>query len=251
MNVNNFYNQTFDENTRLSGNDNRHKIELYRKRFMYTKLIEEFNPKTIVQIACGTGVHTNWLCETYPNIKIYASDIIPKHIEQLKDYLNLDKRVWDCCDALPNEYKNVDMVIVEGAWYHLTRTERYKLIKNLYKIMPKVITIDWLSAWHDTTQRMLQDKRVPANYRNPRPTEPFVFDTTDDLNGLVHSNFYSVKLFPVDLDLRFGFNDFNTVSDEEFMKYIELMNEQITFYPPIESFIMNATEHGCYILYRK
>ena len=75
MNVNNFYNQTFDENTRLSGNDNRHKIELYRKRFMYTKLIEEFNPKTIAQIACGTGVHTNWLCETFPNIRCIDLDI--------------------------------------------------------------------------------------------------------------------------------------------------------------------------------
>lgn len=250
MNVDKFYNQIFDENTRLSGNDNRHKIELYRKRFMYAKLIEKFKPSTIVQIACGTGIHTHWICENYPDIKVYASDIIPKHVEQLNDYDNLDKRVWDCCDKVLDEYIGADMVIVEGAWYHLTRNDRHKLLENIYKIQPIVVTIDWLSAWHDTTQRMLQNKKCPANYRNPRPNEPFVFDTVDDLNGLVHNNFYAVKLFPVDLDLRFGFNDFNQVNDEEFEKYIELMNEQIQFYPPIESFIMNATEHGCYILWR-
>lgn len=250
MTVNDFYNNKFDESTRLSGNDNRHKVELYRKRFMYSRLIERFNPKKIIQIACGTGIHTHWICENYPDIKVYASDIIPKHVEQLKNYPNLHKRVWNCCDELPEEYLNADMVIVEGAWYHLTRNYRHKLLENIYKIHPTVVTIDWLSAWHDTTQRMLQNKKCPVNYRNPRPNEPFVFDTVDDLNGLVRNNFYAVKLFPVDLDLRFGFNDFNQVNDEEFEKYIELMNEQIQFYPPTESFIMNATEHGCYILWR-
>ena len=119
MTVNDFYNNKFDESTRLSGNDNRHKVELYRKRFMYSRLIERFNPKKIIQIACGTGIHTHWICENYPDIKVYASDIIPKHVEQLKTYPNLHKRVWNCCDELPEEYLNADMVIVEGAWYHL------------------------------------------------------------------------------------------------------------------------------------
>ena len=248
MNVSKFYNEEFDENARLSGTDNRHKVELYRKRFMYSKLIERVNPKKIIQISCGTGIHTHWLCEHYPNIEIYASDIIPKHVEQLKDYPNLHKRVWDCRDALPKEYLNADMVIVEGAWYHIPRSERYKLLDNLSEINPNIITIDWLSAWHDTTQRLLQNKRVPMNYRNPRPAESFVFDTADDLTAL--STIYSVELFPVDMDLRFGYTDLNQVNNEEFMRYISLMNELITFYPATETFIMNATEHGCYILTR-
>lgn len=251
MNVNDFYNKEFNENDRLSGTDNRHKVELYRKHFMYSKLIEKYMPKKIVQISCGTGIHTHWLCEHYPNIEIYASDIIPKHVEQLKNYPNLHKRVWNCCDELPEEYLDADMVIVEGAWYHLTRPDRYKLIDNLFRIMPNIITIDWLSAWHDTTQRILQNKKVPMNYRNPRPNEPFVFDTVDDLTGICTTQFYDIQLFPVDMDIRFGYTDLNQVNDEEFIKYIDLMNEYIGFYPSTETFIMNTTEHGCYILNRK
>jgi trans-aconitate methyltransferase len=113
MNVNEFYNNNFDESTRLSGNDNRHKVELYRKRFLYKYTIEHVRPKKIIQIACGTGVHTNWLCENYPDIEIYASDIIPKHVEQLNDYPNLHKRVWDCTDKLPEEYESRDTHSVE------------------------------------------------------------------------------------------------------------------------------------------
>lgn len=87
MNVQNFYNNEYDESTRLSGNDNRHKVELYRKRYLYQRLIQDYRLDSdnlnikIIQIACGTGIHTEWLCENYPNSMIFASDIILKHIE--------------------------------------------------------------------------------------------------------------------------------------------------------------------------
>lgn len=245
MDVQAFY-DTFDESARLGGQDNRHLIELYRKRFLYSTLIDKYKPKKIVQIACGTGVHTHWLCENYQNVKIYASDILAKHVEQLKDFPNLDKRLWNCVTIVPEEYYDADIVLVEGAWYHLNWTERTMLLKNLRAINPKVVVIDWLSAWHDTTQRLMQDKIMPANYRDPRPDEPFVFDTVDDLQKL--KAFGTVELFPVDMDLRFGYTYLNQVSKDEFLKYIEEMNKVITFYDSNQTFIMNATEHGCYIL---
>lgn len=248
MTVKDFY-DNFDENARLSGNDNRHKVELYRKRFLYQYLIEMYNPKKVVQIACGTGIHTHWLCEKYPHIEFYASDIVDKHVEQLKDYKNLHKQVWDCTKNVPKEYKKANIVLVEGAWYHLDLIGRKELLKNLYAIDPKIIIIDWLSAWHDTTQRLLQDKKSPLNYRNPRPNEPFRFDTADDLYAL--KRYFNVQLFPVDLDLRFGYKDLNQVSEEEFNKYMSLMNEHFKIYDSNQTFIMDATEHGCYILTSK
>ena len=248
MDVNDFYNDKFNENDRLTQNDNRHKVELYRKRFLYKKYIDRLKPKSIVQIACGTGIHTHWLCENYPDIKIYASDIISKHVEQLKDYPNLDKRVWNCIDEVPQEYYNADFVFVEGAWYHLNKEDREKLLTNIGKINPNIVIIDWLSAWHDTTQRLLQDKTVPEDYKNPRPNEPFVFDTEADLKYLYITKDYSVQIFPVDMDLRFGYKDLNDVSNEEFVKYIDLMNKVIGTYDARQSYIMNTTEHGCYII---
>ena len=251
MDVITFYNSCFNENDRLSGNDNRHKIELLRKRFLYSKIIEELKPSNILQIACGTGIHTHWLCETYPDIEIYASDIVPEHVEQLNNYPNLHKRIWDCSEELPKEYNKFDLVLVEGAWYHLDWEKRKQLITNLKKLTPNVIVIDWLSAWHDTTQRVLQNKKMPDNITNPRPDEPFVFDTEADLEMLQHDwepLGYSMLLFPVDMDLRFGYKDFNAVNSEEFKKFICTMNENIQIYGPEQTFIMNATEHGCYIL---
>lgn len=250
MTVNDFYNNNFDESTRLTGNDNRHKVELLRKRFLYKYLIEKVQPKKIVQIACGTGVHTKWLCETYPNIDIYASDIVSKHIEQIKDYPNLIKQVWDCTTDIPDAYFGADLILVEGAWYHLNHLLRGKLISNINKINSKCIVIDWLSAWHDTTQRLLQDKHVPEDFSRPRPNEPFVFDTEWDLDFL--SNIYKrVDLFPVDMDLRFGYVDLNYVDEETFHKYINLMNLTIQMYTSANTYLMNTTEHGCYIIWPK
>ena len=185
------------------------------------------------------------------NLEIYASDIVPAHVEQLKDYSNLHKRVWDCSEELPEEYNKIDLVLVEGAWYHLNWEKRKQLIDNLKKLTPNVIVIDWLSAWHDTTQRILQDKEMPNNITNPRPNEPFVFDTEIDLEVIKYywrAVDYSIELFPVDMDLRFGYKDFNEVNYEEFKKFIYAMNENIHVYGPEQTFIMNATEHGCYII---
>ena len=248
MNVQDFYNNEFNENNRLSGNDNRHKIELFRKRFLYETIIENIKPKKIIQIACGTGIHTHWLCEQYPNIEIYASDIIGSHIDQVKDYPNLHKQIWDCVKEVPKEYYSADLVLVEGAWYHLHQQDRITLLANIAKMNPKIAIIDWLSAWHDTTQRILQDKITPKDYKNPRDNNLFVFDTEDDLKLLLDI-YHKIELFPVDMDLRFGFIDFNQVSETIFNKYIDKMNDTIQIYDSNNTFIMNATEHGCYIIH--
>lgn len=249
MNVVDFYTNEFDESNRLTGDDNRHLIERYRKRWLYKQLIETTSPKKIVQIACGTGVHTEWLCENYPEIQIYASDIVPDHIDQLKDYPNLNKCVWDCTDALPEEYKDADLVLVEGAWYHLHDEGRHKLLNNLRQINFKLSVIDWLSAWHDYTQQLLQHKKCPKSFRIPRTSDsPFVFDSEQTLASLA-TEFEHIDLFPVDMDLRFGYIDFNNVDPAEFAKYIQCMNHYINIYPSSQSFIMNATEHGSYIIH--
>ena len=266
MNVQDFYNNEYDEATRLSGNDNRHKVELYRKRYLYKRLIQDCRPESdnpslkIIQIACGTGVHTEWLCENYPNSMIFASDIIPKHIEQLKSYPNLNKRVWDCTDdVIPKEYyvSKPDIVLVEGAWYHLTHDQRKKLLENLNKMRPKIIVIDWLSFFHEVVQQVLRYKKFPdtlctGGYLRP----PFVFDNYKTVK-LLENYGYEVSLYPVDMDIRFGYEDFNKMSEDSFEVFMSLMNSFNCdgngnyLYDAHNAYLMNATEHGCYILRRR
>lgn len=242
MNTIEFYQNNFNEDNRLSLGDNRHKVELYRKRFLYHTLIEKYQPKNILQIACGTGIHTKWLYENYPQIDIIATDLVPKHIKHINYVKSM---VWDCCDKLPDTFEHFDMVLVEGAWYHIK--DKTPLIKNLKQLNPQVIVIDWLSAWHDYSQRLLQDKKLPLDYANPRPNEPFVFDTEHSISLLSDLD-YNIKLYPVDTDLRFGYVDLNNVADNIFNQYIEEMNKNIGFYDVNQTFIMNATEHGCYVM---
>ena len=45
--------------------------------------------------------------EEVPNIEIYASDIIGSHIDQVKDYPNLHKQIWDCVKEVPKEKNKI------------------------------------------------------------------------------------------------------------------------------------------------
>lgn len=252
MTTKEFYTDKFDESKRLSEGDNRHRVELYRKRFLYRMLIDQYKPKTILQIACGTGIHTEWLCETFGDIEVTATDLLHEHIAKIKDYKNLvHKLAWDCNTEIPNELlgNKYDLVLVEGAWYHTE--DRIQLVRNIKALAGGIVVIDWLSAWHDATQRLLQDKKMPNNWKCPRPAEPFVFETESSLNKLLdvfQPPKYKVQLFPVDLDTRFGYKDLNEVDEEQFIKFIDRMNWNIGLYDANQSFILNATEHGCYVI---
>lgn len=253
MSTDTFY-QTYHEEQRLSGGDNRHLIELYRKRFLYNYLIERYHPKSILQVACGTGVHTKWLCEKYPDIDIYASDLLEEHVAQVpKDYPNLkDLRAWDCAnDSRPASWpEKFDLILVEGAWYHLNQELREKLLENLTATQPDVVVIDYLSALHEVTQHLLRFKKFndSAVTKHTRPDSCFTFDTKEDLTLL--NKFYpldKISIFPVDLSLRFGYKDFNEVPDTEFFKYLEFLNTHVLLLSVEVLGCTEMTEHGCYV----
>lgn len=241
----------YDESMRLT-QDNRHLVEYHRKKFLYGCLINAYKPKTILQIACGTGAYTKCLCEIYPNIKITASDLIEKHVEQVPDYPNLTKLVWDCSTEILKSFGQFDMILVEGAWYHLEYGDRIKLLDNIKKLNAKVVVIDWLSKFHEYIQRTLQDQTT-ANFYNPRSGSPFVFDTEEDIKYFTKKDFrnYKLRLYPVDLNIRFGFRDFNTLDAKTVRNFILDLNNHILLYSKQQTFILNSTEHGCYVLTHK
>jgi hypothetical protein len=252
MQTNTFYEQ-YHEEERLTEMDNRHLVELYRKRHLYQMLISHYKPKRILQLACGTGVHTKWLCENFPNIEIYASDLLEKHVKQVpSNYPNLkDLRVWDCVnDPIPESWPdNFGIILVEGAWYHLNQDQRKQMLKKLVGIWHNVMVMDYLSAFHEVTQHLLRYKQFNASAfdKGVRPDSCFTFDTAADIELL--KDFYlpeDIYDYLVDFDLRFGYEDLNKVPKEEFFKYIKFLNEHYQLLPWTATGL-GMTEHGCYV----
>ena len=240
-----FY-KTYDESKRLTS-DNRHRLELYRKQYLYKNLLQ--NSKRVLQISCGTGIHTKFILDTFPDIELFASDLVPEHCQETAKlkYKNLRVFQWDCTQKKPNFIHNIDTILVEGAWYHLNKEQRQYLIANLMSLNPSLIVIDFLSELHEVQQRLLQDKK----FINPENgiREPFFFDNRDDAENLafrIYANNYNVSICPIDLDLRFGYTDLNNVPEEEFLKFVEYLNNTIRVSKDFET--VNYTEHGCYII---
>ena len=57
---------------------------------------------------------------------------------------------------------------------------------------------------------------------------------------------YNVSICPIDLDLRFGYTDLNNVPEEEFLKFVDYLNNTIRVSKDFET--VNYTEHGCYLI---
>lgn len=124
-------------------------------------------------------------------------------------------------------------------------------------MQPKIIVIDWLSFFHEVVQQVLRYKKFPDNlcaeeYLRP----PFIFDDCKTIK-LLEDYGYEVSLYPVDMDIRFGYEDFNKMSEDSFEVFMLLMNRincdsnDNYLYDAHNTYLLNATEHGCYVLRRR
>ena len=244
----------YNEDKRLTSGDNRHLLELLRKRYLYDYVLSDYSKARILQISCGTGVHTKFLLDNFL-CHVFACDVVPEHVdkvEQLKGlfgdkYPNLETFVWDCSERIPDFLSawKFDIVIVEGAWYHLDDNGRDNLLYNLRELAPDCIIMDFLSEFHEVQQQLLQHKTF-VDPRNAR--EPFHFDSLDTalwLRNKMRKFGYKTQAFPVDFDMRFGFRDLNEVPNREFEIFVDFLNKK--FQPQDDLSIVDFTEHGSYI----
>lgn len=247
-NIIDYYINDFDETKRLTQNDNRHLVELYRKRSLYTQIFSRYHKPRVLQIAAGTGVHTKWIQASF-DVELYATDIVPNHVTHLKPISNITSAVWDCTQPIPDTFpEKFDIILVEGAWYHLEETGRKALLDNLQRLShtSTSIIIDWLSQWHNYTQEMLRFK--PAKLGAPqKSSDPFVYDGADCLHSV--SDWWDgiTELYLVDTSLRFGYIDLNAVPKTAFEEYMKHMNMVLPIMPACDA-LMHLTEHGCYVL---
>lgn len=88
--------------------------------------------KTILDIACGTGVMEKFLLEKNPK-SILAVDIAEKMIENARRKYIDDRITFKTCDVLELENQKFDYIIVYNAFPHFLEPE--KLLKKVNELL--------------------------------------------------------------------------------------------------------------------
>ena len=142
-----------DEEGRLQGE--RMKLEALTTLHI---LFEELKPGSkVLDLGCGTGVYALPLAEA--GHKVLAVDLVPAHIEQLKEKAKPGMQLEALCqdgqgalDSLPDAA--FDAVLCLGPMYHLrTRAERVRMLSDCRRVLKPggrafiaFINNDWVIA---------------------------------------------------------------------------------------------------------
>ena len=104
------------------------------KRWMWywqDKTIAEIpeRSKTILEIACGTGIGTEKVAKKFPNAQVFAIDLSPGMIRQarkrLKRYKNVHVQVGDV-EHLPFQ-KRFDFIFCTESFHHFPNPKKQSL----------------------------------------------------------------------------------------------------------------------------
>ena len=91
----------------------------YREQFIYSKIFqnEDFNNKSIAELACGSGFNSLAILNRFPNAKMNGYDISQPACDDYKRIVKADAYIWDITKEKINSIK-YDYVIVFGGLHH-------------------------------------------------------------------------------------------------------------------------------------
>jgi len=108
-----------------------------------TKNLKKHNPKTILEIGCGTGRITKILSEMFPDAEIIAIDLVQGNIDVCPKLLNVK---YEQRDILANPLtKHYDMIVAVEVLMHLKDISI--LYKHLSIFSDVFIHIDFIRDW--------------------------------------------------------------------------------------------------------
>ena len=121
------------------------KLRLEQQEKIIKKLILKFEPKSILEIGCGSGRFTRVLSESTKFEKYLAIDISQEQIDNSKKYLNNKKIDFQCTkiqDLDINE--KFDLVFSSEVLMHINFNDINSVIKKMVlHANKKIITVDW------------------------------------------------------------------------------------------------------------
>lgn len=229
-----YYINEYDEEQRLAeGCDNRHIVEREVKK----KIIEEYLPESgsILDIGAGTGLYSIYFAKK--GYKVSACDIVPKHVEMIKEKSKRMGLNIDACEAdalnVPYEDNKFDVVLLSGPIYHLkTKSEKNKAIEEASRCCKKggIVVVDFLSQIHGFIIRAIQNEEYikslsDIDINNIRCDDPiFSYDRKDNIKSLLKENgFADIKIYGTDSITRFLKKDINWFGKEALDNWIKFI----------------------------
>ncbi|MCI9435489.1 MAG: class I SAM-dependent methyltransferase [Bacilli bacterium] len=236
MNINEYYNEQYDEDKRLNNNcDNRHKVEREVKKNIIFKLLEQ--KSSILEIGAGTGIYCLDFAKKGHNV--YACDIVQKHVELIKEKSEQDniKIYVECANALdlPYESEKFDMVLLSGPIYHLhDLQDKISAIKEALRCCKTggYIVVDYLSDIHGYIQHVLLSNKflLETNIENFDENieidKVFSYDNKKKIEKIMLGlGVADLKFYSTDSITRFIRDDINNLNNIEFEKWLAFINK--------------------------
>lgn len=182
-----------------------------KDRFWKNKIITEMkNPKTILDLACGTGILTRKIAKAFPESEIIGIDITQSYLEVAKknslsfsnvsfihqdaEMLNIDKK-FDCiCSSYIPKYCNAN-TLIKKCVKHLNANGRIILHDFIYPKNP-VVKFLWNSYF---VLLQLSGFLIPS-WKDAFQNLPSLIKTTNWTNDYAYhlkQNGFKVKVEPM------------------------------------------------------
>lgn len=124
------------------------KLRLEQQEKIIKKLISKFEPKSILEIGCGSGRFTRILSTSTKFEKYLAIDISQEQIDNSKKYINNKKIDFQCIKIQDLDInKKFDLVFSSEVLMHINFNDINSVIKKMVShANKKIITVDWFDS---------------------------------------------------------------------------------------------------------
>lgn len=219
-----YYNNTYCEDNRLKdGCDNRHLVERENKK----KLLDLYVKGKVLDCGAGTGLYTKYLVEK--GFDITACDIVPKHVDMIKEKCKGYSVNCSIQDATALTYfdETFDTVLIAGPIYHSNEHNQKKILNEAYRVCKKggIVLVDYLSDIHGMIQHMLLDNNYFIKNSNDRTVDDiFYYNSYEELKKLLSTvGFSDLKGYGLDGITRFLRYDINKLDKNQIKSWIDFV----------------------------
>ncbi|MGJ7921654.1 class I SAM-dependent methyltransferase [Neobacillus sp. LXY-4] len=158
-----FY-ENSNEDLRLTA-DNARRIEY----ILTTKALDRYikHEDKILELGAGTGIYSLYFAER--GCKVIATDLTPKHIEQINqkiiqnksDQLSIKTKIVNATDLREFQSESFDVVLCLGPMYHLIEeSDREKCLQESLRVLKKggLLAIAYINKYYILHSVMTNDK---------------------------------------------------------------------------------------------